>query len=71
VQLLDAAGNAYNAIAPSVSAAQGRFAASIHFQPRRPGGGNPAGEPARLVWTIPAETTLVDVPVEFKDLPIP
>jgi hypothetical protein len=32
---------------------------------------NPPGDPAKLVWEIPVQARVVDVPVEFTDLPIP
>jgi hypothetical protein len=36
-----------------------------------PTGGEPAGEPARLVWEVPTETRELPVEFEFKDLPLP
>ena len=31
----------------------------------------PVGDPARLIWTIPTEFREVEVPIQFKDLPLP
>jgi len=35
------------------------------------GGANPVGEPAKLTWDMPIETREVNVPFEFRDLPLP
>ena len=31
----------------------------------------PVGEPAKIIWTLPITTRKIEVPFEFKDLPIP
>jgi hypothetical protein len=33
--------------------------------------GKPTGEPAKLVWDIPTDFEVVEVPIEFKNLPLP
>jgi hypothetical protein len=35
------------------------------------GGGAGMGAPAKLVWDAPVETRTVDIPFEFKDVPLP
>lgn len=35
------------------------------------GEGHQLGEPARMIWDVPVEIKEVEVPVEFKDLPLP
>jgi hypothetical protein len=32
---------------------------------------NPAGEPTKLVWNVPVGTKVIDIPFEFKNLPLP
>jgi hypothetical protein len=32
---------------------------------------NPAGEPTKMVWRVPVGTKVLEVPFEFKDLPLP
>jgi hypothetical protein len=32
---------------------------------------NPAGEPTKMVWNVPVGTKVIDVPFEFKNLPLP
>jgi hypothetical protein len=34
-------------------------------------GGDPAGEPERLIWEVPLEMREVKIPFEFRDLPLP
>lgn len=34
-------------------------------------GGDPAGEPTRLIWEVPLEMREVKIPFEFRDLPLP
>lgn len=42
---------------------------TLHFA--SPRGAAPGGDPVRLEWDVPTETKEVDVPFEFKDLPMP
>ncbi|HWB54414.1 MAG TPA: hypothetical protein VG722_09485, partial [Tepidisphaeraceae bacterium] len=37
----------------------------------RASGRHPTGEPARLVWKVPISTKMIDIPFDFKDLPLP
>lgn len=32
---------------------------------------HPAGEPAKLVWKVPVATQMIEVPFDFKNLPLP
>ena len=41
------------------------------FDPREPSGTGAVGEPVKLIWGIPLEFKVVEVPFEFSELPLP
>lgn len=48
-----------------------RLEYTFHFWKNHAGEDRPAGEPVKLIWTLPLETREVVVPIEFKNLLIP
>jgi hypothetical protein len=68
-QLLDARGRPYKLIGSRVPADSIRYM-TILFE-SDPDSPDAAGDPARLVWDLPAETGPVTIPLEFRDVPLP
>jgi hypothetical protein len=68
-QLLDARGRPYKLIGSRVPADSIRYM-TILFE-SDPDSPDAPGDPARLVWDLPAETGPVTIPLEFRDVPLP
>lgn len=70
IRLLDANGRAYQNGGGGGGGGDGKLQYTISFY-----GGNQSGQqpgvPVKLVWDIPTSTKEMEVPFEFKDLPIP
>lgn len=49
----------------------GNGKASYTFNFSRNAGADPTGEAVKLILTVPTETRKIELPIEFKDLPIP
>lgn len=72
-RLLDAQGNRFTRLNmnPRGGSTDG-IEIDIQFQRTNwAGGGNPIGDPAKLVWDMPTESREINVPFDFKDLPLP
>lgn len=71
VRLEDAAGQPLDRREWGSSGSNGqRIEATINFV-RTPRGDKDTGEPVRLIWRIPVESKELEVPFEFRDLPLP
>jgi hypothetical protein len=74
IRLLDEAGRAWEAAGSSVSWGGPKRDLTFTYW-KSPGGwggnGGPPGKPTKLAWHIPTETKEINLPVEFKDLPLP
>jgi hypothetical protein len=69
IRLLDEEGREFNRGGYSGGGNSDGYRITLNFSAR--GGANNLGEPAKLVWEIPTEQRDVDVPFEFKNLPVP
>ena len=70
IRLLDAEGRAYQNSGGGGGGDDGKLQYTINFFARNDGGQQP-GDPVKLIWEIPTATKEMEVPFEFRDLPIP
>jgi len=71
IHLEDADGNRLCMISPYFDPNKAEFTMRLTFFERQGfDKGPPTGQPARLVWDVPAKTQDVEVPFEFDDLPM-
>ena len=73
IRLTDDAGRAWEPAGSSGSWGGPKRDLTLTFWKNTGGFGNPgpAGAPVKLTWHIPIETREINLPVEFKDLPLP
>lgn len=72
VRLLDEEGDVLPRSSYSSSGTPERVELNLTYQSRPQRGNRPAaGEPVRMVWSVPTGTRDLSVPFEFEDLPIP
>jgi hypothetical protein len=69
VRLLDDKGQELSSGGGSGGGDGREFRATMYFQ--APQGEDGPGEPVKLVWTLPTQLRDVDIPFEFKNLPLP
>ncbi len=71
-RLVDAEGNDLSRVGVSqTSAGADQMNVTLQFQRLNWAGQREAGEPAKLVWEVPTQTREVEIPFEFKDIPLP
>ncbi|CAA9390794.1 MAG: hypothetical protein AVDCRST_MAG64-1190 [uncultured Phycisphaerae bacterium] len=70
LRVLDAAGRPLDRRGFSSEGTGREMRFTLHFA-APPAGAPGAGDPSQLVWDVPTEWKDVDVPFEFKDLPMP
>jgi hypothetical protein len=70
LQLQDAAGNTFDHRGMSSSGSNDAVDMTLDFGRFPRPDGRTLGGPAKIVWEIPTETKEVNVPIEFKDLPL-
>lgn len=70
LQLQDAAGNPFDHRGMSSSGSNDAIEVTLDFAPSPRPDGKSIGEPAKILWDIPTESKPVNVPIEFKNLPL-
>jgi hypothetical protein len=70
IKLLDAKGRPFQNSGGGGGGGGTNWDYSFNFYPRNEQG-QPLGEPGKLIWDLPMEIKAINVPVEFKDLPLP
>lgn len=68
IQVVDDKGTPLRRFGGGGSSGGGKASFSFRFSRS---GRDTVGEPAKLILTVPTETRTVELPIEFKDLPIP
>jgi hypothetical protein len=71
LKVLDAAGRAYACRVGGISGSAQRTVVMVEVSNPTQWGEPGIGAPAKLVWDAPVETRMVDIPFEFKDVPLP
>jgi hypothetical protein len=69
IKLEDDKGHSYGAQGMGGGGGGGKVSYDVNFDIRRDQG--PPPKLVKLIWSIPKAFKQIDVPVEFKDLPIP
>ena len=70
IRLVDAEGRSYQTSGGGGGGGDGKLQYNLHFFARNDAGQTP-GDPVKLIWEIPTSTKEMEVPFEFRDLPIP
>jgi hypothetical protein len=70
LKVLDAAGHTYSCRVAGISGSAQRTVAMVEVSTPSQGDAR-LGPPTKLVWDAPVQTRMVDIPFEFKDVPLP
>jgi len=69
-RLIDAQGQALRMVAGSASMSQTAYTATQQMTDDL-GNGKKTGPPVKFVWDVPVDSTTLNLPVEFTDIPLP
>jgi hypothetical protein len=70
LQVLDAGGRQLDHRGMNTSSNNNAADLTLDFAPSNGFDGRPTGQPTRLFWEVPTKTRDINLPIEFKDLPL-